>query len=228
MSSFITNADDDTNALTCSFAYGSVAVRPSTARRPKPPKTHRLSRIDAELGITEFVDAGANRARVIRMDGFKGVRVRRRGTTAGHATNADRPNLTLVTSPCIKAPPGERERIINYAATKLELPMDFFQLSIDHTGNTSAASLPMALGDAYNAGRIRRGDKVVLSSHSAAASPPARCCWKRKSASEHGRGMRYRPRPSVIDHKRNGPKAPFQLVIDVSYRLAGSKHSASA
>ena len=35
----------------------------------------------------------------------------------------------------------------------------------------------------------------------AAASPPARCCWKRKSASEHGRGMRYRPRPSAIDHQ---------------------------
>ena len=40
--------------------------------------------------------------------------------------------------------------------------MDFFQLSIAEAGNTSAASVPMALADAYAEGRIRRGDKVIL------------------------------------------------------------------
>ena len=51
---------------------------------------------------------------------------------------------------------------IKYAAKKLDRPMDLFQLSIAHAGNTSAASLPMALAEAYTAGRIKPGDKVVL------------------------------------------------------------------
>ena len=81
-------------------------------------------------------------------------------TTAVHEA-LDRANLTLDDVACI-VPHQANERIIKYAAKKLGRPMDFFQLSIDHTGNTSAASLPMALCAAYNAGRIRRGDKVVL------------------------------------------------------------------
>ena len=40
--------------------------------------------------------------------------------------------------------------------------MDKFHLCIAHAGNTSAASVPLALADAYESGRIKQGDKVVL------------------------------------------------------------------
>ena len=35
-------------------------------------------------------------------------------------------------------------------------------LAIDHTGNTSSASVPTALDEAVRAGRIRDGDRVLL------------------------------------------------------------------
>lgn len=61
MSSFITNADDDTNALTCSFAYDAPLPFDIDGASPEAPEDASLSRIDAELGITEFVDAGEPR-----------------------------------------------------------------------------------------------------------------------------------------------------------------------
>ena len=73
----------------------------------------------------------------------------------------DRAGLSLDDIACI-VPHQANERIIKYAAKKLHLPMDFFQLSIAEAGNTSAASVPMALADAYAEGHIRRGDKVIL------------------------------------------------------------------
>lgn len=160
MSSFITNADDDTNALTCSFAYDAPLPFDIDGASPEAPEDASLSRIDAELGITEFVDAGEPR-QVLRMDGPKVFKFAAEAMTTAVHEALDRANLTLDDVACI-VPHQANERIIKYAAKKLGRPMDFFQLSIDHTGNTSAASLPMALCDAYKAGRIRRGDKVVL------------------------------------------------------------------
>ena len=54
------------------------------------------------------------------------------------------------------------ERIIRYAAKKIGKPLDLFQLSIAQVGNTSASSVLMALCDAWQAGRVKTGEKVVL------------------------------------------------------------------
>lgn len=35
-------------------------------------------------------------------------------------------------------------------------------MTIDHTANTSAATIPVALSEEYAAGRIKKGDLVVL------------------------------------------------------------------
>jgi 3-oxoacyl-[acyl-carrier-protein] synthase-3 len=54
-------------------------------------------------------------------------------------------------------------RMIEAVAERLALPMDRVVMNIDRYGNTSAASIPIALDEAIRAGRIRRGDLVVLS-----------------------------------------------------------------
>ena len=59
-------------------------------------------------------------------------------------------------------PHQANERIIRYAAKKLGLPMERFQVSIAQVGNTSASSVLMALADAYEGGRVKPGDYVVL------------------------------------------------------------------
>jgi 3-oxoacyl-[acyl-carrier-protein] synthase-3 len=53
-------------------------------------------------------------------------------------------------------------RILQNAAKQLEVGMDRFFVNVDEYGNTSAASVPLALAEAYQAGRLHNGDKVVL------------------------------------------------------------------
>ena len=53
-------------------------------------------------------------------------------------------------------------RIISATAKKLDMPMDKVVLTVDLHGNTSAASVPLALDVAVRDGRIQRGDKLLL------------------------------------------------------------------
>jgi 3-oxoacyl-[acyl-carrier-protein] synthase-3 len=55
-------------------------------------------------------------------------------------------------------------RIITSAAERLGLPADKVVINIERFGNTTAATLPLALNDAVNDGRIKRGDRVLLAS----------------------------------------------------------------
>ena len=53
-------------------------------------------------------------------------------------------------------------RIMQSTARKLKLSMDKVVVTVDQHGNTSAASIPLALDSAVRAGRIRRGDTLML------------------------------------------------------------------
>ena len=53
-------------------------------------------------------------------------------------------------------------RIMQSTAKKLKLPLDKLIVTVDQHGNTSAASIPLALDQAVRAGTIRRGDTVML------------------------------------------------------------------
>ncbi len=55
------------------------------------------------------------------------------------------------------------ERIIQSVAKKLDIPLEKCFLNIDHVGNTSAASIAIALDELAQSGRLVRGDSVVLS-----------------------------------------------------------------
>jgi 3-oxoacyl-[acyl-carrier-protein] synthase-3 len=53
-------------------------------------------------------------------------------------------------------------RIIEAVAKGLGLPMDRMFVNLDRYGNTSAASVPIALAEAVNGGRVKPGDRLVL------------------------------------------------------------------
>ena len=53
-------------------------------------------------------------------------------------------------------------RIIDAAVNRLGLPEDKVFINVQNYGNTSAASIPLALDEAYRQGRIREGDIVVV------------------------------------------------------------------
>jgi 3-oxoacyl-[acyl-carrier-protein] synthase-3 len=53
-------------------------------------------------------------------------------------------------------------RIIEAAARGLRLPLDRFMINIERYGNTSSASIPIAVCEAVEQGRVHPGDHVVL------------------------------------------------------------------
>jgi 3-oxoacyl-[acyl-carrier-protein] synthase-3 len=53
-------------------------------------------------------------------------------------------------------------RIIESACQKLGVPMEQTAMVLDRTGNTSAASIPLALADALDHGRVKTGDHVLM------------------------------------------------------------------
>lgn len=58
-------------------------------------------------------------------------------------------------------------RIIEAAAARLRLPMEKVFVNVGRYGNTSAASIPMALCEAVEDGRLKPGDHLVLASFGA-------------------------------------------------------------
>ncbi len=59
-------------------------------------------------------------------------------------------------------PHQANKRIIDASAKKLKIAPEKVVITVDHHGNTSAASIPLALSEAYRDGRIKRGDLILL------------------------------------------------------------------
>jgi 3-oxoacyl-[acyl-carrier-protein] synthase-3 len=103
----------------------------------------------------------ANRDHCIRMKGkevFK-LAVRAMDDAARdileqHGFRADQISLVI--------PHQANLRIIEAISQYLELPMERFFVNVDRYGNTSAASIPIALDEARKAGRIKPGDLTLL------------------------------------------------------------------
>jgi 3-oxoacyl-[acyl-carrier-protein] synthase-3 len=53
-------------------------------------------------------------------------------------------------------------RIIAQVAQRLDIPLDRYVLNIERYGNTSSASIPIALDEARRDGRIQNGDTVLM------------------------------------------------------------------
>lgn len=58
-------------------------------------------------------------------------------------------------------PHQANKRIIDFAAKKFDLPEDAFFVNIEKYGNTSAASVPLALNELYAEREVKKGDKIA-------------------------------------------------------------------
>lgn len=59
-------------------------------------------------------------------------------------------------------PHQANKRIVETAAKKLKISSDRFYMNVDWAGNTSAASIPIALCDAVKSGRLKPDDNIVF------------------------------------------------------------------
>jgi 3-oxoacyl-[acyl-carrier-protein] synthase-3 len=75
---------------------------------------------------------------------------------AMRVTELTKDQLTLI------VPHQVNQRIIDSAMEKLDMPPEKAFVNIDRYGNTSAASIPIALDEAWRAGRVHPGDNVVF------------------------------------------------------------------
>jgi len=103
----------------------------------------------------------ANRDHFIQMKGkevfkyaVRGMEEAARDILEQHGLSAHQIDLVI--------PHQANLRIIESIAQYLELPLERFFVNLDRYGNTSAASIPIALDEARRAGRIRAGDLTLL------------------------------------------------------------------
>jgi 3-oxoacyl-[acyl-carrier-protein] synthase-3 len=59
-------------------------------------------------------------------------------------------------------PHQANKRIITATANRLGMPMEKVIIDIDHYGNTTSATIPLAMGTARKEGKLKRGDLVLL------------------------------------------------------------------
>ena len=59
-------------------------------------------------------------------------------------------------------PHQANRRIIESAARWMDLPLEKFMINVERYGNTSAATIPIALHEALETGRIESGDLIAL------------------------------------------------------------------
>ena len=78
-------------------------------------------------------------------------------------------------------------RIIEAVAKGLDLPMERMFVNLDRYGNTSAASVPIALAEAVDSGRVKVGDRIVIVAFGAGFTSGAVAIeWTADPARAHG------------------------------------------
>lgn len=103
----------------------------------------------------------ANGEHYLRMDGRETYRYATRTIAASALRAVERAGWTADEVDLI-VPHQANVRIIESVARSLGIPMDKFFIDLDRYGNTSAASVPIALSEAVEAGRVKPGDKIVF------------------------------------------------------------------
>ena len=106
-------------------------------------------------------DTVAQRLHYTRMDGnevFK-FAVKVMGEAVKQAL--EMANLSSADITCL-VPHQANIRIIQSAAKRVGMPMDKVVVNVDKYGNTSAASIPLALDEAVKSGRIKKGDIIAM------------------------------------------------------------------
>jgi 3-oxoacyl-[acyl-carrier-protein] synthase-3 len=165
---FLDYSDRGTSIL---FGDGAGAVVLSASDEPTAPTGIELT-TDPQGAYMIWLPAGGSKAPAsaetlsrgqhkIRMEGKETYRFATRtlastGLAAVAKAGWTQGDIDLI------IPHQANIRIIEAVAKGLDLPMDKFFVNVDRYGNTSAASVPIALAEAANTGRLKPGDKIVM------------------------------------------------------------------
>ena len=162
--STITDPEDRGTAVL--FADGAAAL--VLEARAEPTTTDARPGGDGLLGVDMGIDGSAHdlltcaHGGYMKMEGKEVFRRAVRITVDSAAAALARAGLEP-RDVALFVPHQANLRILEAAASRLGISMDKVAVVLDRTGNTSSASVPLALADAADAGRLRPGDTVLLS-----------------------------------------------------------------
>ncbi|HYD98162.1 MAG TPA: beta-ketoacyl-ACP synthase III [Alphaproteobacteria bacterium] len=155
--------DDRTTCVLFGDGAGAVVLRAAEPGEERGVlSTHLHS--DGTHYEALYVDGGPSKTRTVGHVRMHGQEVFK------HAVN----NLSQAIQEAIQAngltaadvdwlvPHQANRRIIESCARKLDIPVEKVVVTVDHHGNTSAASIPLALAEAVADGRIQRGHLVLM------------------------------------------------------------------
>ena len=171
MSSIIDYQDRSTCVL---FGDGAGAVVVSAAKPGGPSILDFEHEIDGAGGPALCMPAGGSarpsshdtidgRLHYVKQDGQAVFKFAVRKTEEVARRLLERNGLTANDIDLFVSHQANR-RIIQSATERLGLPSDKVIINIDRFGNTTAATIPLALNDALCAGRLKKGQLVLLAS----------------------------------------------------------------
>jgi 3-oxoacyl-[acyl-carrier-protein] synthase-3 len=158
----ILNWNDRTTCVL--FGDGAGAVVVSGAERPGILKTslHAKGTLSKHLCVPGWVNRGeVSGSPLLQMDGgvvFK-FAVKVFEETANELLDATGKKIEDLDW---FIPHQANIRIMESTAKKLKLPLNKLVATVDHHGNTSAASIPLALDEAVRDGRVKQGDLILV------------------------------------------------------------------
>ena len=152
----IIDPDDRTTAVLFGDGAGACIVSPSTG-----PGALLSWHVGCDGSAADLLGIPAG-DRFVRMDGPEVFRRAVRVVVESAAETLSDAGLTAADVDLF-VPHQANIRIIQAAADRLGIPLDRTFVNIDRYGNTSAASVPIALCEAVEAGRLHNGDVALLS-----------------------------------------------------------------
>ncbi len=157
----ITDWSDRATAVLFADGAGAVVLEPSETAGVLSTHLHSDGQYKDLLYCGSGVSAGFQARLAITMSGnevFK-IAVTKLGQAVDEALAANGLERGAIDW---LVPHQANIRIIQATARKLDLPMERVIVTVQDHGNTSAASVPLALDVAVRDGRIRRGDLLLL------------------------------------------------------------------
>ncbi|MDB5492471.1 MAG: 3-oxoacyl-[acyl-carrier-protein] synthase [Micavibrio sp.] len=164
--SSIVNWEDRTTGVLFADGAGAVVLEAAEGKGTVEDRgiisTHLHS--DGSLKDILYVDGGVSSTGTAGHIKMEGKEVFRHAVSMMSEVVAEVLEHNNITADQIQwlVPHQANIRIIESTGKKLGMSMDRVVVTVDHHGNTSAASIPLALNEAVKDGRIRKGDLMLL------------------------------------------------------------------
>lgn len=165
----ILNWEDRTTCVLFGDGAGAVVLRPVPANRGiigyhlgadgSGSSTLTMPAGGSRMPTTR--DTADEKLHTVHMQGHEVYKFATRIVVDATKKVLEQANLTISDIDLL-IPHQANVRIIESSAKKLGLPMEKIMVNIDRYGNTSSASIPLALAEALELERIKEGDNIVL------------------------------------------------------------------